>query len=135
MTAVRRIRNFDPGRAPFEAWLRGVADNVLRNHYRRARLRSSVERPVSDAALLGPAAASGAPPVDGRASELAERIALTLTELPRRYQEVLKAKYEEHLPVAEIAGLWGQGPKAVESLLTRARAAFRETYRRISGPS
>ena len=44
LTAVRRIRAFDPERGPFAAWLRGIAANVLRNGCgsgsgRRARLR------------------------------------------------------------------------------------------------
>src|SRR5436190_2659617 len=36
LTAVRRIRDFEPQRGPFLAWLRGIAANVLRNHLRRA---------------------------------------------------------------------------------------------------
>src|SRR5206468_7460187 len=35
LTAVRRVRDFDPQRATFAAWLRGIAANVLRNLLRR----------------------------------------------------------------------------------------------------
>src|SRR4051812_4169601 len=35
LTAVRRVRHFDPARAAFAAWLAGIAANVLRNHLRR----------------------------------------------------------------------------------------------------
>src|SRR6202035_2839744 len=35
LTAVRRIRDFDPMRGKFLAWLRGIATNVLRGHFRR----------------------------------------------------------------------------------------------------
>jgi len=67
--------------------------------------------------------------------ERAERIAATLADLPEHYEAVLRAKYLERATVAEIAEASGQTPKAVESLLTRARQAFREKYqaRRPSG--
>jgi len=41
---------------------------------------------------------------------------------------VLRAKYLEGLSVAEIASARGETPKAVESLLSRARQAFRKVY-------
>ena len=37
MTAVRRVRRFDPGAGPFCAWLCGIAANVLRNQLRAAQ--------------------------------------------------------------------------------------------------
>jgi RNA polymerase sigma-70 factor, ECF subfamily len=57
-----------------------------------------------------------------------ERIGATLEALPERQEEVLRAKYLEGLSVAEIAADWNETPKAVESLLSRARAAFRSLY-------
>ncbi|HZU36779.1 MAG TPA: RNA polymerase sigma factor, partial [Gemmataceae bacterium] len=39
LTAVRRIRSFDPLQGSFLGWLRGIAANVLRNHLRARRLR------------------------------------------------------------------------------------------------
>ena len=58
----------------------------------------------------------------------AERVAQTLTELPERYEAVLRAKYLDGLSVQAIADESGDSPKAVESMLTRARQAFREAY-------
>src|SRR5262249_25446738 len=37
LTAVRRIRAFDPDKASFAAWLRGIAANLIRNHLRGLR--------------------------------------------------------------------------------------------------
>ena len=65
---------------------------------------------------------------------MSEQIGLVMTALPSRYQAVIHAKYEEQRTVAEIAAQWGESPKAVESLLSRARAAFREAYRRLDEP-
>jgi len=40
----------------------------------------------------------------------------------------LRAKYLDGLSMAEIAAIWNESPKAIESLLSRARQAFREFY-------
>jgi RNA polymerase sigma-70 factor (ECF subfamily) len=48
--------------------------------------------------------------------------------LPPHYEEVLRCKYLDGQSVADIALAWNESPKAVESLLTRARHAFREAY-------
>lgn len=118
MVAVRRIKVFDPGRSSFENWLRGIAVNVIRNqrpHWERQGGMKPVEA----------ASAEAAPEVG---IELTEQIGLALTALPARYQSVLQAKYEKKMTVNEIARMWKETPKAVESLLTRAREAFRKVY-------
>jgi RNA polymerase sigma-70 factor (ECF subfamily) len=120
LTAVRRVSHFDPARACFAAWLRGIATNVLRNHLRRRR---SEARAVNGSL---PEVAKG-----GAAEERhdqAERIARALASLPERYEAVLRAKYLDQQSVADLAAAWNETPKAVESLLTRARQAFRDAY-------
>ncbi len=42
---------------------------------------------------------------------------------------MLRAKYLDGLSVAEIAAARGETTKAIESLLSRARQAFRKAYR------
>jgi RNA polymerase sigma-70 factor (ECF subfamily) len=123
LTAVRRVRRFDPRQAAFGTWLRGIAANVLRNRFRRrAAQRVRTEPLESDPPGEGSAEAG----LMGR--ERQERIATALADLPEHYEAVLRAKYVENAPVAEIAEASGQTPKAVESLLTRARQAFRTKY-------
>ncbi len=122
LTAVRRVRAFDPDRGPFAGWLCGIAANVLRNHLRRRR-RTTVPVPRT----VGAAEAADAA-LERR--EQAEGIAHALAELPPRYEAVLRAKYLDGRSMADIAAGWGETPKAVESLLTRARQAFREAYLR-----
>jgi len=60
--------------------------------------------------------------------ERAVRIARTLADLPPRQEQVLRSKYLEQMSVQAIADAWGETPKAIESLLTRARQAFRDAY-------
>lgn len=118
MIAVRRFDSFDPTRSSFESWLRGIALNILRNHQRAWKRAASLEDLEAVAVEDG----------SGPEIELAEQISLALTALPERYQSVLRAKYEEKLSVVEIARRWKESAKAVESLLSRAREAFRKAY-------
>jgi RNA polymerase sigma-70 factor (ECF subfamily) len=123
LTAVRRIRDFDPARGRFLAWLCGIATNVLRGHLRR-------KYPEPLAGQDRPAPADGT--LEQR--EQAEQIAHALARLPERQEAVLRAKYLDRRSVEEIARDWRETPKAVESLLTRARAAFRAAYLEQEGP-
>ena len=123
LIAVRRIREFDPERAAFAAWLAGIAANVLRNVLRRRRFRNSRQETLTEEP---PAAVSERSVAEAR--ERSAGIARALAELPQRYERVLRAKYLDGRSMAEIAADWGESPKAIESLLTRAREAFRAAY-------
>jgi RNA polymerase sigma-70 factor (ECF subfamily) len=120
LTAVRRVRHFEPQRGSFANWLRGIAANVLRNHLRLRRRRQR------DLHLRNGCAAAADNTLEQR--EQGERIAAALAELPAHYEAVLRAKYLDGQSMAEIADARTETPKAVESLLTRARQAFREAY-------
>jgi RNA polymerase sigma-70 factor (ECF subfamily) len=63
-----------------------------------------------------------------RRRELSTIVQLTLDHLPGRYGDVLEWKYMQGLTVDEIAGRLNIGYKAAESLLTRARAEFRQAF-------
>lgn len=60
--------------------------------------------------------------------EASRRVHETLDRLPSRYGDVLEWKYMEGLTVDEIAARLRIGVKAAESLLTRARLAFRRAF-------
>jgi RNA polymerase sigma-70 factor (ECF subfamily) len=113
LTAVRRVRQFDPARGSFVSWLCGIAANVARNQVRRRKIRSMPS-------LNGDTAA--------RSNHQGQRVAHALAGLPEHYERVLRQKYLDRQSVAEIAAEWSDTEKAIESLLTRARAAFREAY-------
>lgn len=125
LTAVRRVRHFNPEQASFLAWLRGIAANLLRNHLRRRATLKRRERPIDGSE---PAATR-----DSRQAAEAKslRIAAALASLSERHEAVLRAKYLECRPVADVALAWNETPKAVESLLHRARQCFREAYERL----
>ena len=119
LTAVRRLRAFDPARGPFFAWLCGIAANAARNAVRNRR-RANRRSHSLEAAPEPSARATG--------TDTAERVAAALAAIPDRYESALRAKYLDRQSVEEIARARGESPKAIESLLTRARQAFREAY-------
>jgi RNA polymerase sigma-70 factor (ECF subfamily) len=68
-----------------------------------------------------------------RRRELSLLVQLTLDHLPGRYGDVLEWRYINELSVEEIATRLGVGYKAAESLLARARAAFRDGFAFVTG--
>jgi len=58
---------------------------------------------------------------------------VTLDLLPGNYSDALEWKYIDGLSVVEIAERLRLSYKAAESLLTRARQAFREQYSLAAG--
>jgi RNA polymerase sigma-70 factor (ECF subfamily) len=125
LTAVRKIRSFDPVRADFRLWLRGIANNILRNHFRKTARRSPA-MPYDEGTHASPAQ-SGENHAPTRNAQL---VAGALSDLPERYEEALRAKYFEDQSVLQIASAWGETEKAVESVLSRARQAFRQALER-----
>lgn len=120
LLAARKLRAFDPARGRFAGWVCGLAANVARNAV-RARMR--VVRRLAVVPITATEAGDHGP----------ELVAVALAELPADYEAVLRAKYFEQQSVSDIAAESGRSTKAVESLLTRARKAFREAYRRLGG--
>jgi RNA polymerase sigma-70 factor (ECF subfamily) len=101
-------------------------------HEREGRAREvsfSDERPEVRAALDAVAVLDADDPEAAfRRRELSHLVQLTLDHLPGRYGDILEWKYIYGLSVGEIADRLGVGYKAAESLLTRARTAFREAF-------
>jgi RNA polymerase sigma-70 factor (ECF subfamily) len=129
LVAVRRIASFDPAAGSFLGWLHGIADLVHRNARRSwARREGRSRQPLAAAEAL-PVAGGGR----AAAEEARELVEASFASIPERYREVLREKYLDELPVEEIARRRESTPKAVESLLSRARGAFRESYRHLAG--
>jgi RNA polymerase sigma-70 factor (ECF subfamily) len=123
LTAIRQIRKFQPRQSSFLAWLRGIAANVRRNSVRRAG-RLSQREGHADQTQIAVARSDQAADVQ----EKSEQIAAVFDGLLERQEQVLRAKYFDGLTVADIAAAWNESPKAIESLLSRAREAFRERF-------
>jgi RNA polymerase sigma-70 factor, ECF subfamily len=132
LTAVRRIRHFDPRQAGFLAWLRGIAANLLRNHLRKQRTLTVLQQAVGR--HTGGNGEDASQQHHDRQQEIEHRearVATALEALAEREEAVLRAKYLDGLSVADIAASSNETTKAIESLLTRARQAFRSVYRTL----
>lgn len=145
MRAIESIASFNGANTngSLLVWLRGIARRVIA---RRARdLRPMAARALSlDAAPEIEGQRPQEPADPGPAPD--ERLMLedeqllagaALTALPARWEQVLRWKYCEDMSVAGIAQRLGLSAKAAESVLSRARAAFREVYTRLAerGPA
>jgi RNA polymerase sigma-70 factor, ECF subfamily len=64
--------------------------------------------------------------------EIARMVQIALDALPVHYADALEWKYIEDLPVKQIAERMNLGLKATESLLTRAREAFRDAFSTVT---
>jgi len=123
------------GDAPLFTWLCACCRNEIALHYRRQNSHPTVHLVGDDersAPSTLPSRAAG-PEEQLLETELRGLVHLALDHLPPAYASVLEWKYLEELPVHEIARRLQLGDKAAESMLTRARKAFRETYERLKG--
>ncbi|HEY4444004.1 MAG TPA: RNA polymerase sigma factor [Steroidobacteraceae bacterium] len=75
-----------------------------------------------------PADSEAQPEFVQQREEVAVLVHLVLDYLPQRYARILELKYLEGLSVEAIAAHLGVSAIAVQSLLARSRAAFRDVY-------
>lgn len=121
------------GEAAFFTWLCACCRNEIAMHFRRQK---SHRREVPLPEQCEPTPAAGSPVAEGATElllreERARFVHLALDLLPPRHARALSMKYLENASVKEIASAIGLAPKATESLLTRARIAFRGHYDRL----
>jgi RNA polymerase sigma-70 factor (ECF subfamily) len=122
------------GEAALFTWLCTICRREIVGHLRRTARGGQAVELSEDAPLVRAALESLAsePPPGSEAAlrraDLVRAVQVTLDALPRRYGDALEWKYVLGLSVEEIAARLGLGPKAAESLLGRARQAFREGF-------
>ena len=115
-----------------EAWLRGIARNLVRRHWRKAK-RERGWAPLEDVALLGQLAEdleSRPLPADAMVKkEAANQLLLAVTSLAAADQGLIFAHYFEGRSQSAIAQDLGVTEKSIESRLYRARGRLRATLR------
>jgi RNA polymerase sigma-70 factor (ECF subfamily) len=122
------------GEAPLLTWLCSCCRNEILMHHRSRRIRP-VDRELEEAleAAREPVPGYRAPPPGNPESlaldhETSTLVHMALDVLPPHYARALEWKYLELLPVRDVAERLNLRPKAAESLLTRARQAFKAAY-------
>ena len=131
--AVRKAHTFR-GEASLFTWLcqicrRDLAASVDREHRRERTVTLMDDHPEVRAMLESmESTADLTPDLEVSRAENAMLVHTVLDHLPSQYGNVLEWKYAEGASVVEIATRLGTTPIAVQSMLARARSAFRENY-------
>lgn len=129
------------GEAALFTWLCQICRRQVVDHVRSQRRHSSKVVLIDDseevrAALESIEAPAADDPFRGADSaELRRLVHAVLDRLPNRYGEALEWKYVEGRSVEEIGERLGIGQTAAQSLLARARVAFREGVEAVFGAS
>ena len=127
LTAAKSISKFDPVRGELDLWVRGVARHRLARFCRSRR----IELP------LIPDLVDQSSDSETTSASLADQVQVrdvvnrALACLPERQAAALVAKYVEGYTTDELARQAQSSPKAIESLLVRARSAFRSAFNRL----
>jgi RNA polymerase sigma-70 factor (ECF subfamily) len=123
LAAIRRLPSYQ-GQGRLLSWLYGIARHKVSDFWRRNGMENSalIGSPRDPRELMD----SGPLPDEVlNRSALRVRLIEALAELPGDYRLALIARYAEERSVEDIARQLGRSYKAVESLLSRAKAALR----------
>ena len=138
--ALRAIGDWR-GEAALFTWLCQICRRQIADHVRSQRRHSSKVVLIDDSdevrsALESIEAPATDDPLHGAdRAELGRLVHAVLDRLPQRYGEALEWKYVEGRSVEEIGERLGIGQTAAQSLLARARIAFREGVEAVFGAS
>lgn len=127
------------GEARLMTWLCAICRREIAGYYRRrgrepARVELSEDLPEVRAALASLRLGGDGPEAETRRREVVDLVHVALDALPGHYGRALEWKYLEGESMKEIAARLDVTPKAVESLLTRARDALRDALASLLEP-
>lgn len=129
---IKAIRNLGGyrGEAALFTWLCQIARHEISDHFRKHGRKEAALVSLDDDPNIRSVLESLAAGEVDEAERLAveQMVQLTLDYLPDKYGKALEWKYLEGLSVEEIAERFGDGVIAVQSLLARARSAFRQGF-------
>lgn len=120
---------FDPARS-FEAWLHGVALNVVRKYWRRQRSTAAAHARLGAMARTCPPAGAG--PDDLHLQRERSRVLYAvLAELPERLREAFLVREVQGLATDEAASLLGISTGNLAVRVCRARAQIHAELHRL----
>ncbi len=139
LAAAKSAGSYRKSSGSLKAWLYGIARRQVALHYRKAgqnqRLKDSLRWFRSNGGSLQRWLMGQESQINGllEAQELTVLVQRALCDLPANYRSCLLAKYVDDLPAQQIAQEMGSSPAAVDSLMARARAAFRKNFAKLTG--
>jgi RNA polymerase sigma-70 factor, ECF subfamily len=133
--AMSKLEQYDPTRSDNDIfpWLMGLARNVIQKALAKEKSAVSLEALWSrmDNQLLHLYAQLDSTPFSDELlarDETRDIVNITMSQLPAHYRQALEDKYVAGRSVHEMAQKASTSEKSVESMLTRAREAFRATF-------
>ena len=132
---VRKMGTYR-GEAQLFSWLCQICRNEMHAVFKKRQIEAGDRLPIEDhpdvqAALESLFANDFQPESARRREEIAHFVRTTLQYLPTKYATALEMKYVQGCSVEEVGNAFGIGEKAAESLLSRARVAFKEGFRSL----
>ncbi len=138
--AMRNLKHFR-GEASLFTWVCQICRHEVVDHLRHeGRHRNNVVLMEDNPEVRAAVEAIAGPELDepiqqyGR-EEVRHLVRVVLDRLPPRYGDALEMKYVEGRSVDEIGVALGIGTTAAQSLLARARIAFRDALEAVFGAS
>lgn len=135
--ALEKMARYDPDRGSMEAWLIMTSRNRIRSS--NATMGRAHEYETSWSMMDGELdtifadlEAQNLQETALENEELGNLVGKVMGSLPNEYSKLLEMKYIMEYSTREIASLMKKTEKAVESKLTRARAAFRKVFSGMS---
>lgn len=114
------------GEASVSTWLISIARHEVADFYRKKYVREAVEK--TSPLFENLVSEINSPEFVMKKNKIEKRFFATYRSMSRQYQDILSYRYELSMSVKEIAERMDLPFKATESLLYRARLAFREAY-------
>ncbi|MCL5435310.1 MAG: sigma-70 family RNA polymerase sigma factor, partial [Patescibacteria group bacterium] len=105
-----------------------IAHNKTVDYYRKRKIKSILLSQVPYLDIV--AAEINQPEFQFEKNKVKDKIESAFRSLPDIYRKILKLRYEEQMPVKQIAEVFNLSFKATESLLFRARQNFKLAYER-----
>ncbi|MDA0977788.1 MAG: sigma-70 family RNA polymerase sigma factor [Proteobacteria bacterium] len=133
MNAMRSIASYR-GEAAMFTWLCQICRNEINMHYRK-HARRAPEVPADDDGIrpiLEQLESLDSPDDDYESTQIRQLIVEILDFLPGNYGQALEWKYILGLSVTEIAERLDTTDLAAQSLLARARSAFKSAIKQVS---
>lgn len=121
--AIEKIESFQHKSSIF-TWLCGIAKNKISDHYRDTKNKEQFQQTEKLQVDID----SEELEIELADAETTADVINVLAELSDEYRFLLMAKYIENKNIDEISRVIDKSYKATESMLTRAREAFRKKF-------
>lgn len=126
----RNLNNFDPS-LKFSSWAYRITHNESINHIRKKKDTAPLETDDTETAnLINILESDTDVQEEVTQKELAEKIRKIIYKLPKKYKDVIILYYLEDKDYQEISDILKKPKATVGTLLSRAKAKFKQLYER-----